>query len=98
MGLPWWLNSTESTFSEGDVGSMPESGRSPGEGNGYPFQYSCLGNPMDKGAWYATILGVTKESDTTATKQQQQILIRELLSEIQGSGSSLNDRKVNSGF
>ena len=58
---------------------MPESGRSPGEGNGYPFQYSCLGNPMDKGDWYATILGVTKESDTTATKQQQQILIRELL-------------------
>ena len=82
----------------GDLASMPESGRSPGEGNGYPFQYSCLGNPMDKGAWYATILGVTKESDTTATKQQQQILIRELLSEIQGSGSSLNDRKVNSGF
>ena len=81
-----------------DLASMPESGRSPRQGNGHPLQYSCLGNPMDKGAWYATILGVTKESDITATKQQQQILIRELLSEIQGSGSSLNDRKANSGF
>ena len=49
---------------EGDVGSIPESGRSPGERNGNPFQYSCLGNPMDRGAWQATGHGVT-ESDTT---------------------------------
>ena len=46
----------------GDVGSIPGSGRSPGEGNGNPIRYSCLGNPMDTGAWWAT---VTKESDTT---------------------------------
>ena len=39
--------------------------RSPGEGNGKPLQYSCLGNPMDRGAWEAIIHGVTKESDTT---------------------------------
>ena len=39
----------------GDLGSIPGSGRSPGEGNGYPFQYSCLGNPMDRGAWQATV-------------------------------------------
>ena len=44
---------------------IPESGRSPGEGDGNPFQYSCLGNPMDRGAWWATVYGVNKESDTT---------------------------------
>ena len=48
-----------------DVGSVPESGRSPGEGNGHPSQYSCLGNPMDRGAWGATAHGVAKELDTT---------------------------------
>ena len=49
----------------GDSGSIPGSGRSPGEGNGNPLQYSCLGNPMDRGVWQATVRGVTKESDTT---------------------------------
>ena len=48
----------------GDVNSVPGWGRSPGEGNGNPFQYSCLGNPIDRGAWQATVLGVAKESDT----------------------------------
>ena len=44
-----------------DTGSIPGSGRSPGEGNGNPFQYSCLENPMDRGAWMvATVHGVTK--------------------------------------
>ena len=47
----------------GDEGSVTGSGRSPGEGNGKPLQYSCLGNPMDRGAWQATAHGVTKESD-----------------------------------
>ena len=45
---------------EGDLGSIPGSGRSPGEGNGNPFQYSCLGNFMDRGAWWAIVHGVTK--------------------------------------
>ena len=49
----------------GDVGLIPGSGRSPGEGNGNPLQYSCLGNPMDREAWRATVLGVTKKSDMT---------------------------------
>ena len=49
---------------EGDVGSIPESRRSPGERNGNPFQCSCLGNPMNRGAWQATVHGVT-ESDMT---------------------------------
>ena len=48
-----------------DVGLITGWGRSPGEGNGNPLQYSCLENPMDRGAWRATAHGVTKESDTT---------------------------------
>ena len=44
----------------GDVGSIPGSGRSPGEGNGNPLQYSCLENPMDRGAWWAIVHGVAK--------------------------------------
>ena len=48
-----------------DTDSIPGLGRSPGEGNGNPLQDSCLGNPMDKGAWWATVHGVAKESDMT---------------------------------
>ena len=44
----------------GDAGSIPALGRSPEEGNGNPLQYSCLGNPMDKGAWQSTVHGVAK--------------------------------------
>ena len=47
-----------------DAGSIPESGRSPGEGNANPLQYSCLENSMDRGAWQATVHGVT-ESEAT---------------------------------
>ena len=50
----------ESACSAGDPGLIPESGRFPGEGNGNPLQYSCLENPMDRGAWWATVHGVTK--------------------------------------
>ena len=49
----------------GYVDLVPGFGRSPGEGNGNPLQYSCLGNPMDRGAWRATVHEVTIESDTT---------------------------------
>ena len=48
----------------GDVGAVLGSGRSPGEGNGNPLQYSFLGNPMDRGAWWATIHGVAEKSWT----------------------------------
>ena len=57
----------------GDAGSIPGSGRPPGEGNDNPLQYSCLGNPMDRGAWWATVRGVTKRvGQDSATEQQQQ--------------------------
>jgi len=51
--------------SAGDTGSIPGLGRSPGEGNGNPFHCFCLGNPMNRGAWQATVHGVTKESALT---------------------------------
>ena len=49
----------------GDTGSIPGSGRSPGVGHSNPLQYFCLENPMERGAWRATVHGVAKESDTT---------------------------------
>ena len=49
----------------GDLGSIPGSRRSPGEGNGNPLQYSCLGSPMDRGAWWATVHRVTRVGHTT---------------------------------
>ena len=64
-GRPLWLSGKESACNAGDVGLIPRSGRSPGEGNGNPLQYSCLGNPVDRGAWGATVHGVAKELDTT---------------------------------
>ena len=59
-GLPQWLSSKDSASNVGDMGSIPGSGRFPGEGNGNPLQYSCLGNPIDRGAWWAIVHGVTK--------------------------------------
>ena len=50
----------ESACNAGDPGLIPGSGRFHGEGDGYPLQYSCLENSMDKGAWWATVQGVTK--------------------------------------
>ena len=49
----------------GDVALIPGLGRSPGEGNGNPIQYSCLGNPMNRGAWQVTVHGVIKQPDAT---------------------------------
>ena len=62
-GPPWWLSGKDSTYSAGATGNLgliSGSGRSPGEGNGNPLQYSCLGNPMDRGVWWAAIHGITK--------------------------------------
>ena len=58
-------NSSANVGATGDVGSIPGLGRFPEGGNGNPFQYSCLGNPMDSGVGWVTVHGVTKELDTT---------------------------------
>ena len=60
LGFPGGSEVKASDCSVGDLGLIPGSGRSPGEGNGNPLQYSCLENPMDGGAWWATVHGVTK--------------------------------------
>ena len=54
-GFPHSSVGKESAFSAGNPGSIPGSGRSPGGGHGNPLQYSCLENPMDRGAWWATV-------------------------------------------
>ena len=65
-GLPRWLSGIKNpTANAGDAGLIPGSGRSSGEGNGNPLQHSCLENPMDRGAWWATVHRFAKESDTT---------------------------------
>ena len=70
-GFPGSSDSKESACNGGDSGLIPGSGRFPGEGNGYPLQYSYLGNPMDRGAWWAVVHGVagsqTRLSDFTFT-------------------------------
>ena len=58
-------NPPASAGDERDTGLIPGSGRSPGEGRGYPLQYACLENSMDRAAWQATVHGVAKELDTT---------------------------------
>ena len=59
-GFPGGSDDKESVYNAGDPGLIPGWGRSPGEENGNPHQYSCLGNSMDRGAWRTTVLGITK--------------------------------------
>ena len=72
---PQWLSSKESAYSAGgDRGSIPGSGKSPGGGNGNPLQYSCLQNPMDRGAWWATYSPWgCKESDMTEETERANV-------------------------
>ena len=65
MGLPIGSVVKNMFANAGEVGCISGSARSPGEGNSNPLQYSCLGNPMGRGTWQATVHGVAKESDTT---------------------------------
>ena len=60
LGFPSGSVIKDLSANAGEAGSIPESGRSPGGGNGNPLQYSCLENPMDRGAWWATVHRVTK--------------------------------------
>ena len=59
----------ETASNAGDAGSIPGSGRSPGEGNSNPLWYSCLGNPIDREAWQATVRGVARVGHDSETKQ-----------------------------
>ena len=67
MGFAGGSVGKESACSAGDLGLIPGSGRSPGEGNGNPLQYACLENPMDRGVWQATVHGVTRVGHDLAT-------------------------------
>ena len=84
-GLPRWLSGKESTVNAGDEGWIPGSGKSTGGGNSNPLQYSCLENLRDKGAWWATVYGVTKVEHNLATKQQQQIFGYILITNVSSS-------------
>ena len=72
LGFPGGSDSKESSCSAGDQGSIPESGSSPGGGHGNPLQYSCLENPMDRGAWRATAHGVTKTWTQLSTQARME--------------------------
>ena len=91
MDFPGGSDGKASVYNAGDLGSIPGSGRSPGEGNGNPLQYSCLENPMDGRAWLATVHGVTKSrtrlSDFTSevNNDADDIIEAELDGLIQGS-------------
>ena len=74
LGLPWCLSGIESICQLGDSGSVPVLGPSPANGNGNPLPYSCLRNPMDRGAWWATVPRVPK-SGTRLTWLSMHLLI-----------------------
>ena len=66
--------------SAGDKGLIPGSGRFPGEGSSNSVQYSCLGSPIDRGPWWATVHGVTRAGHNLVTKQQKQRRVSLILS------------------
>ena len=73
QGFPHSSVGKESACSAGDLGSIPGLERSPGEGKGNPLQYACLENPMDRGAWQATVHGVTRVGHNIVTKASREI-------------------------
>ena len=68
MGFPRSSVGKGSACSAGDLGSIPRSGRSPGDGNSNPLKYYCLGNPMDRRAWQVTVHGFTRVGHDLVTK------------------------------
>ena len=73
-GLPRWLSGKESACNAGDMGLIPGSGRSPGEGNGNPLQYSCQENPRDRRAWWATVHGGHRKVRHDLASKLQQLI------------------------
>ena len=68
MGFPHSSVGKSAACNAGDLGLIPGSGRSAGEGNGHPLRHSCLENPMDRGAWQATVHGIAGDGHDLATK------------------------------
>ena len=95
MGFPGGSDGKESTCNAGDLSLIPESRRSPGEGNGNPLQYSCLENSRDRGAWQATVHGLQRvrhdwATNTTSTIKERPITnscLKSLLGEFPGGSS-----------
>ena len=75
MGFPGGTTVKNLPTNAGDMGSIPGSRRSPGVGTGNPFQYSCLENSMDRGAWQPIVHAVTKESDATEHVAQDRTVV-----------------------
>ena len=72
-GLPWWLGGKESSCQCSRLGFNPWSERPPGEETGKPLQYSCLGNSMDKEAWWATVYGMQRVSHDLVSNKQHTV-------------------------
>ena len=85
IGFPGGSDGKESACDAGDLGLIPGSGRSPGEGNGKPLQYSCLENPMDGGAWQAVVHGVARVGHNLATNPPPANLSPDLPSVVKSS-------------
>ena len=79
-------NPPASAGDTGDTGSIPGSGRSPGEGNGNPLQCCCLENPMDRGAWWASVHGLTRVGRELVTKQQRSVALKGLPASLSRGG------------
>ena len=76
LGLPWWLSGKESTYNAGDPVSISGSGRSPGEGNGNPLQYSCLKNSADRRAWWVKSVGSQRVGPDFTTEYTRLLIYR----------------------
>ena len=76
MGFPGGSSGKESTCNAGDLGLIPGLGTSPGEGKGYPLQYSCLEDPMDRGTWRAMVHGVVKGQNAITRRKDTVIKLR----------------------
>ena len=94
MGFPGSSDGEESACNAGDLGSIPGLGRSPGEGNAYILQYSCLENSMDKGAWWATVHGVPELDPTKQLTHTQNRNCGSLPKGVQDQRSNVNDIRV----
>ena len=86
QGFPSGSEGKAAACNEGDPGSIPGSGRSPGEGNGNPLQFSCLENPMEGGAWQATVHGVAKGQTRLSDKLLLLCCLLEMYFKHKGTG------------